>query len=301
MNRFNLDERVLKYLTNKQPDLTPGYQIDNAARQGMAGGFSQLGTVHGYTPSAQPYIDSAKQMQQLSGKTEPAVDPRLIQYLMSKKNKEAQFKAMPRPLQGNKQGFYNPADPTQIIEGPELYEAPRQATSSKSSAPPNKFQQEQAATEYLKNKQLDLFDQIENDFMTAYKNNEAGPIAGLKSAGQRALNYSVSEEYDRAASLLGKNLATYIKEQSGTAASDTEVRRLSKLMPSMRSDPARFKVDMQILRDETMNVINSLRAAKGLPELPKRGSASTPSTKQPLSAEEKAELEMLRAKKKGVK
>lgn len=140
MNRYNLDERVLRYLTNKQPDLTPGYQIDNAAHQGMASGFAQLGTVHGYTPSAQPYIDSAKQMQQLSGKTEPAVDPRLVQYLMSKKDKAAQFKAMPRPLKGNKQGFYNPADPTQIVEGPELYQAPRDRQPASEKLSP--FEQE---------------------------------------------------------------------------------------------------------------------------------------------------------------
>lgn len=119
MDPFNMDERVRKYLEakTKQEPYDPQYvygkgAIETAGLQGIAGGMAQMGTVHGKTPSVQPYIDSSSKalggIQALA--KEPLMDPQVMQYIMSRTkhpqnpvSKTTQDKLLP---QKNAQGNY---------------------------------------------------------------------------------------------------------------------------------------------------------------------------------------------------
>ena len=325
---YTIDDRVRDYLqrsSQRPQDYRSPAMIDAAMLGGIAGGSAQIGTTFGMTPSAEPFQRAAMQAAQSIPPPSQArmeIDPVVAQYLKSKK--PAQFR--PSGISAEGRNIY--LDPStgeekegtiarQIQEpevkddwvstgkvdaegnliylsrrtgktklGPKVQTAPQKPAPAKS-----KSELDIGAETYLKERQLDLFDQIESDYAKAYEQGYAGPMAGKASRLKRGLDLSVSPEYDRAASNLGRNLAKYIKETSGTAAAESEVRRLTSLMPRLDVSPERFKIDMQILRDETMDVINSLRAARGLPPIGARETPKLPGGD--LSPEEERELEEL--------
>jgi hypothetical protein len=325
---YTMDQRVQDYLkraSQRPQDYRSPAMIDAAMLGGIAGGAAQLGTTFGMTPSSQPFQQAAMEAAQSippPSQERMEIDPVVAQYLKSKK--PAQFRPSGISESG-KNIYYDPSSGTETegsfarqIQKPERkgrWESTGKVDSEgnliyynsetgESKAGPkvqvalekpvpakSKSELDIGSQTYLKERQLDLFNQIESDYAKAYEQGLAGPMAGKLSSSKRALGLSVSPEYDRAASNLGKNLANYIKETSGTAASESEVRRLTNLMPRLDVSPERFKIDMQLLRDETMNTINSLRAARGLPPMGAREAPKLPGGD--LSPEEERELEEL--------
>lgn len=325
---YTMDQRVQDYLkraSQRPQDYRSPAMIDAAMLGGIAGGAAQIGTTFGMTPSAEPFQRAAMQAAQSIPPPSQArmeIDPVVAQYLKSKK--PAQFR--PSGISAEGRNIY--LDPStgeekegtiaRQIQEPEVKDdwvstgkvdsegnliylsrrtgktklGPKVQTPPEKPAPAkSKSELDIGSQTYLKERQLDLFDQIESDYNKAYEQGFAGPMAGKASRLKRGLDLSVSPEYDRAASALGKNLANYIKETSGTAASESEVRRLTNLMPRLDVSPERFKIDMQLLRDETMNTINSLRAARGLPPIGARETTKMPGGD--LTPEEERELEEL--------
>lgn len=325
-DKFNIDDRVAQYLerVNKRPvDYRGQAMIDASMLSGIAGGAAQLGTTFGRTPDAQPFQQSVMAGAQSipQAQATPQIDPAVKQYLMAKKI--SAFRPSGISSEG-KNIYYDPTTGQEMLGQNIRQQKPReekdewvstgktnvdgnlilmnrrgetklgpkvQVAPEKPAAPKSKSELDIGSQTYLKERQLDLFDQIEADYNKAYEQGFAGPMAGKVSSGKRGLGLSVSPEYDRAAANLGKNLANYIKETSGTAASESEVRRLTNLMPRLDVAPERFKTDMQILRDETMNTINSLRAARGLPPIQTSQKTNAPSDE--LTPEEEKELEEL--------
>lgn len=325
---YTIDDRVRDYLqrsSQRPQDYRSPAMIDAAMLGGIAGGAAQIGTTFGMTPSAEPFQRAAMQAAQAIPPPSQArmeIDPVVAQYLKSKK--PAQFRPSGISESG-KNIYYDPSTASEIegsvarqIQKPEVKDdwvstgkvdaegnlislsrrtgktklGPKVQTAPQKPAPAkSKSELDIGSQTYLKERQLDLFDQIESDYAKAYEQGYAGPMAGKASRLKRGLDLSVSPEYDRAASNLGRNLAKYIKETSGTAAAESEVRRLTNLMPRLDVSPERFKIDMQILRDETMDVINSLRAARGLPPIGARETTKMPGGD--LTPEEERELEEL--------
>ena len=91
---FDMDERVKNYLKSRgqraDPD-SPEYKygigaIEQGGLQGIARGMAQMGTVHGKTPSAEPFVESSKQgmvgMEALA--KQPAIDPQVMKYILDR-------------------------------------------------------------------------------------------------------------------------------------------------------------------------------------------------------------------------
>jgi hypothetical protein len=295
---YEMNPQLAMYLRGGRASGNPTVsQINAGAMQGIAGGLAQLGTVHGQTPDVSPFTKALAATAQQPTKSD--IDPRVVAYLQG--GKQPQWRVVGKTQDGKI--IYSDGQKEWLGENQSYIKPEKQAAPARAKAPvekpPSKQEKKDRGEEFAAKTQLDLFDEIEDKYEIAYQQDHAGPIAGKKSAIKRAAGYSVSPEYDFVASSLGKNLAKYIKEQSGTAASDREVARLQKLMPDLDTEPARFATDMQLLRRETMDVINKLRAQNNLPPLPM---PERKKTKKPLTPEEKEELEKYRnLEKKGGK
>jgi hypothetical protein len=135
---YGVDERIKNYFQNLgKPDKDdPQYifgkgAIETAGLQGMARGMAQMGTVHGKSPSAESFVDSSNKSLQGLGTLakEPVIDPQVMEYLKAKyKRNDAglpEYRPISNPLEGNVQGFYDPKNPTNIVEGPKLYDKPQ--------------------------------------------------------------------------------------------------------------------------------------------------------------------------------
>jgi len=143
---FDMDERVKNYLMKKgergfeDPQYMYGKgAIETAGLQGIAGGMAQMGTVHGKTPSVQPYVDSSSKalggLQALA--KEPLIDPQVMEYIKSRSKQPLTSKA---PATGkllpqkNAKGNYLKQESTgEVVDsGIQGYEAPRPEKDPKS-------------------------------------------------------------------------------------------------------------------------------------------------------------------------
>lgn len=332
---YEMDERVKNYLktlgVSDRDD--PKYlfgkgAIETAGAQGIAGGLAQIGTVHGKTPSVDPFIKSSdKSLQGLQLQAqEPIIDPQVMQYLQTRykhpgeKAKTSVWKPTGKVTNQGFQIYANEKGEEKI--GDTTTRLPPATEKS-----PSKAQGEAAGQTFSAQTQFGIFKRMTDDFNKATAEGYTGPFKGKYYLAKARLGNTVSPEFDRLNVQLSKDLIDYVKETSGTAASDRERVNIAKTMPQLDMDPEVFQTNMQITKEKLLNVVNSNRVKANLPtitmaemesgQIPpekwkpntKKGNALTPQSVAPLqnnlppgpalTPEQKKELEIRRAKKQG--
>ncbi len=323
---FDMDERVRNYLESKRsmgkddPQYIYGKgAIETAGLQGIAGGMAQLGTVHGKTPSVQPYIDSSTKalggIQSLA--KEPLIDPQVMEYIKSRTKhpgataapKVAEWKRGQVAPNGDQYWYRTNQDGTleTKIEGKAHMAEPAGSTALK------KTEGAANATAYTGQAQMGIFKRMEDDFDKAYKDGYAGPTAGKIYGLKSKYGKDVSPEFDRLRNDSERDLIEYVKAMSGTAASDKERKNIQSTLPTPDLDPGQFKIRMQATKEKLLQTINSKLLENGYSPMTmedmeagrtpirpgnKAAPAAAPSTpKRSLTPAEKAELEERRKRK----
>jgi hypothetical protein len=292
---FDIDERIKQYLlerlqsqnTSNMPNgpqqIAARDNIQSQALAGMAGGFAQMGTLYGKTPDAGPAIKSltgtSQALQQGLDRMAPPkldIDPRVLKYVTEGKNKKTEYKPLSNPLAGNKQGFYNPENPNEIITGPPLYQKP---DAPKEPKPPKA------------DESAYRFKSIKNHLarMKSIISNEGTFDLGSTGAELKQLVYNLAVDYAKAV-------------DPDSVAREAEVEAARKfLAPILEWNGLRYsnKQAMDILQRFESNLLEREDAYKSsLPKnnvLPNQPSP-TPAKRQ-LTPAEKDELEQLRKRK----
>lgn len=83
-----------------------------------------------------------------------------------------------------------------------------------------------------------------------------GPVAS-RYEGAKSLvpgTEGADENFVKVRALVGENLAKYVKNLSGTAASDAEIARLQKNVPNVTDKPKEFKAKLKIYRETLKDI-----------------------------------------------
>lgn len=266
---YEMDERVKNYLktlgVSDKDD--PKYlfgkgAIETAGAQGIAGGLAQIGTVHGKTPSVDPFIKSSdKSLQGLQMQAkEPVIDPQVMEYLQTRAKHPGKMVA-PKLDEWKKgqvgpngdQYWYRTNANGQLetkVEGKAHVAPPAQAASQE------KKQGLANAAAYAGQAQMGIFNRMEQDYDKAYKAGYAGPTAGKVYGLKSKFGSDVSPEFDRLRNDSERDLIEYVKAMSGTAASDKERKNIQSTLPTPDLDPGQFKIRMNATKEKLLQTIN---------------------------------------------
>ena len=97
-----------------------------------------------------------------------------------------------------------------------------------------------------------------------------GPIMGRVTEGAGSFGVSLDEAATRLNSMITAKVNQYIKEMTGVAAGDKEMKRLQKVLPSIAQDKVTFDIklsELKMLADEIVNerLISAGKAPVGEP------------------------------------
>jgi len=232
--------RSLKSQTRTpQPDLS-----SSAMLRGIAGGAAQIGTVHGGTPSAQPFIESSREIDRamLAQAPKPQTfDPRVLQYLQKQQpaQKAPQYRKIGqtqdgrfiyadeqgREIVGSNRGYLKPEKPAQ--EPKNIFEQKREETAAKS---------------YDEEKELMIDNKISIDNLNNIKN-MIGQLEEPSTMGKMAR------------SVVGKGSAQatfYPKEAEIQMLLNDEILKLAERLKGTTSDK-----DIEFLKSTTFDPMQS--------------------------------------------
>jgi len=281
MNNYKMDDMVRRKLLSQMQnergaddpyDEYSKAAIDSATLGGFAGGMAQLGTVHGKTPDASPYIEASQRMLQplkesaMQIEKERNLDPRILAYLTKNQPKSQIGKLLPQRNTANEYLYQDPDGGVRSsgIQGPvptvRPTAAPKPTVMSKGDG------QATAATIGLQ-QNAGLFKRMQADFDKAYKDGYAGPVKGRLYEKWASAGKTVSPEFSRLLFDTKVALQERVKELSGSAASDSERKNIAASMPTVAMDPEPFKMAMEKTKELVLNAANRVRAEKGWPLL----------------------------------
>ena len=124
-----------------------------------------------------------------------------------------------------------------------------------------KRQLEISALEASANKKALVFDQLRD---LRKGTNITGPVLGRIGKAMNWTNSSVSTDFDQLNVNQMSMLNQYIKDTTGASATESEMRRLEAVMPSVADSDALFENKLQALEKESQNIVNERRQAYGL-------------------------------------
>jgi hypothetical protein len=294
-----IDPRVVNYLrqTRTGPDYGALAQIQSGALQGIAGGFAQMGTVHGKTPDASPYQHASQQMAKGVGMMEDKIDPRVAQYLASRyqqpQEKPAPWKAVGKTPDGRI--IYSDGTNERVGENRSYIPKPQQKMPSKETKP--KPTQATTATELKQKGNYEMGVLAEKQYLDA----TTGPGAWDPTKQYQFINTSSSPLLQRfkdpkaqqAFNAMDAWVETYLRDATGAVIGPSERPSYYGIYFPREGDTPETVQQKKALRDQKMR---SAGQAGRVPE-DQLNTALGGQEKKPLTPKEQAELEELRKKK----
>jgi hypothetical protein len=271
-NKYKMDEMVRRKLLSQMQnergvddpyDEYSKASIDSATLGGFAGGMAQLGTVHGKTPDASPYIEASQRMLQplkesaMQIEKQRQVDPRVLDYLTKSQPKTAIGKLLPQRNTANEYLYQDP-DGGVRSSGIQGYNRPHAPQAPKAPSKEVNAATAAEATYVGKNNlYTDLMSQYDKaGFFT-------GPIGGNIGNLMNERGFSVNADFDALNQNVMSMTNQYIKEITGASASAGEMKRLQGNLPRPGQTKALFESKVRGLEKEAQAIVNEKRMAAG--------------------------------------